>query len=118
MEELQVSLCNSDGPADWRRPQFSYACWLLGSCGKVSLHLQEEKPPLAKEKSSRFANFFQSETSAPGMAMGPAAAAGNAAPVKSAAGQPPFQNPFPAQLGGQALLQQLQAAQQQQVCGL
>ena len=79
--------------------------------------MQEEKPPLAKEKSSRFANFFQSETSAPGVAMGPAAAAGMAASLASAAGPAPFQSPFPAQLGGQALLQQLQAAQQQQVCG-
>ena len=84
---------------------------------QASLALQEEKPPLAKEKSSRFANFFQSETSAPGMAAGPAGIAGSAAFGTSAAGPPPFQSPFPAQLGGQALLQQLQAAQQQQVFG-
>ena len=83
----------------------------------MSLALQEEKLPLTKEKSSRFANFFQSETSAPGMAAGPAGAAGSAAFGASAAGPPAFQSPFPAQLGGQALLQQLQAAQQQQVFG-
>ena len=88
---------------------------LLGNFSSISLAVQEEKPPLAKEKSSRFANFFQSETSAPGVAMGPAAATGMAASGASAAGPPSFQNPFSAQLGGQALLQQLQAAQQQQV---
>ena len=72
--------------------------------------LQEEKPPLTKEKSSRFANFFQSETSAPGAALGPGA--GMQAPGGSAAaGQSALQNPFTAQLGGQALLQQLQAAE-------
>lgn len=77
--------------------------------------LQAEKPPLTKEKSSRFANFFQSGTSAPGAAP-VAPAPGTAASAASGSTTP--QAPFSAQLGGQALLQQLQAAQQeqQQVC--
>lgn len=73
--------------------------------------LQAEKPSLAKEKSSRFANFFQSGTSAPGAAP-VAPAPGTAASAASGPNTP--QAPFSAQLGGQALLQQLQAAQQEQ----
>ena len=78
------------------------------------LVLQAEKPPLTKEKSSRFANFFQSGTSAPGAA--PVAPAPGTASTASGPTTP--QAPFSTQLGGQALLQQLQAAQQeqQQVC--
>ena len=69
---------------------------LLGIACYICLLPQNKKPPLAKEKSSRLAKFFQSETLVPGMAAGPAAGLGNAASGTPAAGSAPHQSPFPA----------------------